>query len=77
MLNFTGKNDATIGCWIAMPCKVDFGGLAIAKFDEEGYVYVGISAGVACLVEGSLEAVLAPVDGDSTGFNDPYQRQCC
>lgn len=48
-----------------MAGEVEFGDLAGAELDKEGYVDIGESSGGACFGEGALVAVLAPVDGNS------------
>lgn len=48
-----------------MAGKVEDRGPAAAELGEEGDVHMGVEARAACLVEGALLAVLAPVDGES------------
>lgn len=48
-----------------MACKIEFWGLATAKFVEEGYIDIGEFSGGTCLCEVAFIAVLAPVDGDA------------
>ncbi|XP_021295411.1 pectate lyase 1 [Herrania umbratica] len=59
---------------VTLTSQINFRGATIAKFVKESYVNVGISTcGTGCS-QGSLVAVLAPVDGDATSsmgsFND-------
>jgi len=68
VLDFGAELCAGIGGGVAVASQVHFWGLAIAKFVEESYVYVSVSPCGTCFGEGTLVAVLAPVDGYATGM---------
>jgi len=58
--------------------EVELRGLAVAERGQECYVEELVVAGVACVGQAALVAVLAPVDGDSCGvggFEEGNEQQ--